>query len=310
MSESKCKIKTTDEPGIYEGLRALWCEVFGDEPEYVDAFYDNFGEDIKGYAVTDESGRVTSALTCYLCGSFRGQPAYVSYAVCTAEDKRRCGLGAMLVSHVRENILKKGGVSIISPAEPSLAAWYAGLGYEPYFFAPRFTIFAADDDGEYEDFGGYDIDIAGSEAFEPFDPGIRLKPADRDTYNKYREAFLSNRPHVELSSAMLRLIESGCGDDGGLFIINGGDAICDMETVRNGSLVLSEFILSPVLEELSLEIAEEITGGIARQMDAYEVTYTAPGSRGCQSMAAGVEPFDYEEEGYEYSSAYFGFPIE
>ena len=28
----------------YEGLRALWCGVFGDGPDYVDAFYENFGE--------------------------------------------------------------------------------------------------------------------------------------------------------------------------------------------------------------------------------------------------------------------------
>ena len=37
----------------YEGLRALWCEVFGDTPAYVDAFYKNFEDDITGYAVIE-----------------------------------------------------------------------------------------------------------------------------------------------------------------------------------------------------------------------------------------------------------------
>ena len=310
MTDKRYIIKTTDDSSVYEGLRALWCEVFGDAPDYVDAFYENFGEDIKGYAVTDESGRVLSALSCYLCGSFRGQPAYVSYAVCTSPGSRGRGLAGMLVTHVREAVLKESGVSIVSPAEPSLEGWYAGLGYEPYFYAPRFTLFTADDDEEYEDFGDYDIDIGDSEAFEAFNPGVNMQPADRDTYNKYREAFLANRPHVELSGAMLRQIESECGDDGGLYVINGGDAICDIETVKNGSLIMTEFLLSPVLEELSLEIDVEITVAAARQAGAFEVTYTRPGSLGCQSMAAGVKPFDYEEEGYEYGSAYFGFPIE
>ena len=310
MPDKRYIIKTTDESGVYEGLRALWCEVFGDAPGYVDAFYENFGEDIKGYAVTDEGGRVLSALTCYLCGSFRGQPAYVSYAICTLPDHRGRGLGAMLVSQVRDAVLEKGGVSVISPAEPSLEAWYGDLGYEPYFFAPRFTLFAADDDEEYEDFDDYDIDIGDSEAFEAFSPGIDMKPAGRDIYNKYREAFLVNRPHIELSGRMLKMIESECGEDGGLYVINGGDAICDIETAEGGSLVMTEFILNPVLEELSLEIDAEITVAAARQTGAFEVTYGRPGSLGCQSMAAGVKPFDYEEEGYEYSSAYFGFPIE
>ena len=304
------EIKTTDESGVYEGLRDLWCEVFGDDPAYVDDVYEILGEDIRGYAVTDESGKVLSALSCYRCGSFRGQDAYVSYAVCTAPEQRGSGLGAMLVSRVKEAVLKEGGISVVSPSEPSLEEWYAGLGYEPFFFAPRFTFFTADDDEEYEDFDDYDIDIGDSEAFEAFNPGVSLEAADRDTYNRYREAFLANRPHIELSDRMLRLVEYECYEDGGLFVINGGDAICDISTAEGGSLVMTEFILSPVLEELSLEIDMEITVAAARQAGAFEVIYSTPGSLGCQSMAAGVKPFDAEEEGYEYSKAYFGFPIE
>ena len=35
MTENSFEIKTTAESGIYEGIRDLWCEVFGDEPQYV-----------------------------------------------------------------------------------------------------------------------------------------------------------------------------------------------------------------------------------------------------------------------------------
>ena len=304
------EIKTTAESGIYEGIRELWCEVFGDEPGYVDGVYGNFGEDIKGYAVTGEGGRVVSALTCYRCGSFRGKDVYVSYAVCTAPDHRGQGLAGLLVRHVMDDVLAGGGISLVSPLDGKLADWYGQLGYEPYFYAPRFTLFTADDDEEYEDFDDYDIDIGDAEAFEAFRPGIDLKPADTETYNRYREAFLTGRPHIELSGRMLRQIEGECYADGGLFVINGGDAICDISTAEGGSLIMTELILNPVLEELSLEIDSEIAVAAARQAGAFEVTNSMPGSLRCQSMAAGVEAFDPEEEGYAYSSAYYGHPIE
>ena len=310
MTTEGFSIKTSEDRAVYEGLRSLWCECFGDEPGYVDWYYEVFGDDVKGYAAVDEEGRVCSALISFLCGTFEGRPAYVTYAVCTAPEYRGRGLAAMLVDHVKEAVLKEGGISIVSPAGPSLEAYYAELGYEPYFWAPRITLLTEDDDEEYEDFTDYDIDIGPDEAFETLVPGISLKAADRDLYNRYREAFLTGRPHVELSDAMLRLVESECDDDGGMFVINGGDAICVINSSAGGSLVMAEFILSPALGEFSLEIDTEIARGAARQYGAYEVTYSMPGSLRCQALAAGVRPIDAEQEGYVYSKAYFGFPIE
>lgn len=308
MAENRYEIHTTDDAGIYEGLRALWCEVFGDEPEYVDGTYEILGEDIKGYAVTDEDGKVVSALTSYICGSYMGKPAYVSYAVCTAPDHRGSGLAARLVELAKEDALAKGGISLVSPSEPSLEAWYGELGYEPHFYASACTLFALeDDDEEYEDFDEYDLDMGEGEGAEPFRPGIDLKAVDRKLYNKYREAFLADRPHIELSDAMLKLAEFDCEEDGGLFVINGGDAICTITTAKGGSLVMAEFILSPVLEELSLEIDSEITTVLARQLGDYEVTYSMPGARSCQAMAAGLEAAPEESE--PLKEAYYGFPI-
>ena len=305
-------VKKNDPEDAYAGLRALWCDTFGDEPGFVDTFYDTFGENIKGYAAVDEEGRVCSSLTSFLCGTFEGKPAYISYAVCTAPDQRGRGLASQLIERAKEDALKDGGISVVSPAEPSLEAYYEERGYEPFFFAPRISLFTADDDDEYEDFSDYDIDIGDDEAFEAFAPGVSLKAADTDLYNRYREAFLANRPHIELSDDMLRMVGSDCEDDGGFFVINGGDAICVITTAKSGSMIMPEFILSPALEELSLEIDAEITVALARQAGAFEVTYSRPGSLGCQAMAAGITAGeeDYEEKGYEYSKAYFGFPIE
>ena len=47
--EKEFRLKIADNNDEYEGLRTLWCEVFSDEPAFVDAMYANFGEDISGY---------------------------------------------------------------------------------------------------------------------------------------------------------------------------------------------------------------------------------------------------------------------
>lgn len=309
-------IETVSDAPKYEGLRALWCEVFGDSPEYVDAFYGNFDGDIRGYAAVDAKGEVCSALTLFLCGTFEGRPVYVSYAVCTAPAHRSRGLAAALVTHAKDEVLKKGGISIVSPAEPQLEAYYESLGYEPHFFASCISLLTEDD----EDFEIYDIfEDAGyeeedDEPFEPLIPALEIKSADMPTYRRYREAYLSDRPHIELSEAMLNLVESECEPEGGFRVINDGDAICVINASARGSLVMSEFILSPALEELSLEIDEEIAVAAARQLDAAEVTYIAPGMQRCQAMAAGIQASDDEEasaeKGYIYGEAYYGFPIE
>ena len=160
MSENDFTIRIAD-PGTpaYEGLRSLWHETFGDPPEYVDAFYGCFGSDIKGFAVTDSRGRVCSALSCYVCGSFEERPVYVSYAICTAEELRGRGLAGMLTGHVRDTVLSRGGISIVSPAERSLEAFYERLGYEPFFYASEQAAAAdGDEDGGFEDGDGFEGD--------------------------------------------------------------------------------------------------------------------------------------------------------
>ncbi len=291
----------------YEGLRALWCAVFGDDPSYVDAFYENFGRDIKGFIVAGPDGSICSALTCYLCGDYEGRPVYVSYAVCTREDMRGQGLGAMLTAHVRDAVTAAGGISLVSPAEPSLEEFYAGLGYEPWFPVIERAVMSPEfDDEEYDDFDEFDLDF-GDDGGGTFAPEMDLEQLTPEKYNKYREAFLSVRPHVELSEAMLRLAAAETAGGHGLYSINRGDAICAMNEAGPGRVVLAELILNPVLQELSLDIDGEIAAMIAKQFRAAETVYRMPGAGGCQSMAAGMRRMENEEE---FGEPYFGFPVD
>lgn len=304
-------IKTTDDPGVYEGLRELWCETFGDVPEYVDFTYDNFGGDIRGYAAVDRDGRVASCLTLYKCGTFEGRPVYVSYSVCTREGSRGLGLAGSLSKAVMEDVIEQGGISIVSPAERSLEGFYAGLGYEPYFFVSERAVMSPDFDAdEFDDFDDYDMDFGGDE-FEAVAPRLDLKRIDAGAYGRYREAFLSGRPHVELSPDMLRLAEAESMDGHGLYSINGGDAVCTVEEAGPARVVLTELLVSPVLLEISGDIDSEIASMIAKHFDAAETVYRTPGWGRCQTMAAGLPADkDKEEPGYIFEEAYYGFPVE
>ena len=297
----------------YQELRALWCEVFDDTPEYVDTFYENFGDDIRGYAAVDETGEVCSAVTCHPCGTYRGRPVYVSYAICTRKEKRGQGLAAMLTSFVRDKVAEAGGISILSPAEPSLVSYYAGLGYEPHFFAVKRAAMSPEFDlEEFDDFDEFDIDIEGADP-TPFRAQIDLKRMPAETYNRYREAFLAGQPHIEPSEEMLRLIESESMNGSGLYSVNRGDAICAVRYADPVKVVLTELILNPVLKELSFDIDSEIASMIARHFGAAETLFITPGQGGCQGLACGLpqeSEEQTEEHEYYYEKPYYGFPIE
>ena len=297
----------------YEGLRSLWCEVFGDAPDYVDRFYENFDADIVGYVVTDETGTVCSALTCHLCGTYESLPVYVSYAVCTREDFRGQGLASKLISFVRDKVIDAGGLSIVSPAEPSLVSYYAELGYEPHFFTAERAVMSPEFDfEEYDDFDEFDLDIEGADP-TPFRAQIDLQPIPAEKYNKYREAFLAGQPHIEPSSEMLSLIESESMNGCGLYLINRGDAICAIGHADPASVIITELILNPVLKELSLDIDTEIASMTAKSFGSAETMFATPGFGRCQGMICGLpqknaEPDDEYE--YYYEKPYYGFPVE
>ncbi len=314
MDTKGFSIKTAEYGSVeYEGLRSLWCEVFGDTPAYVDAFYKNFEDDITGYAVIDEAGRVCSALTCHLCGTYGEKPVYVSYAVCTRSDMRGQGLAAKLISFVRDKVLESGGVSIVSPAEPSLISYYAELGYEPHFFAAeRAAVSPEFDLEEYDDFDEFDLDIEGADP-TPFRAELDMQGIPAEKYNIYREAFLAGQPHIEPSGEMLSLIASESMDGCGLYSVNRGDAICAVSHADPVRVVVTELILNPVLKELSLDIDNEIASMIAKYFGAAETMFVTPGYGRCQGMICGLSHECKEqdtENDYYYEKPYYGFTIE
>lgn len=301
QENSDIRIEIADTDVKYKGLRALWCEVFGDSEAYVDSFYALFGDDIKGYVAVNAEGEVLSALSCYRSGEFEGRDVYVSYAVCTREDSRSFGLASFLCNHVKDLVIARGGLSLVSPAEASLEAFYEKIGYKRCFFSSEKAVLSPEfDSEEMIDDDGLDLDF-GDEEFKPAIPAFDMECIGRELYNRYRESFLAETPHISLSPAMLSLAESESEGGRGLYVLNRGDAICAVNGSSGGRLVLAELIVNPLLREYSYDIDSEIASLIASHCSAYEAQYRTPGMGSCQSMIAG-ECGD--------GPAYFGFPID
>lgn len=316
MPIQKFIIETADTDSKYEGLRDLWCRVFGDEPGYVDYVYSLFGEDITGYVICNDERKVVSALTRYRCGDLDGTPVYVSYAVCTDPEYRGLGLGGRLTGYVRSVVTGArgsmisiegapqteglGSISLVSPAEDSLIGFYRDLGYGQSCFADVISICPGDDDEAEEFILGEDDD------FDAFEPEFRVKSAAASEYNMYREAFLRDKAHVSMSGPMLDLIRAESLEGNGLLVINGGDAICAVSACEEGILTAAEYIVNPMLsafsEEIHFELAEQLAAYYgADKFAARMPALTLTGKRRLQSMAAGSR---------DNPEFYFGFPID
>ena len=363
------RVETVDSKDKYEGLRDLWCRVFGDEPGFVDFFYESFGGDIRGYVIRNDAGKTISALTCFRCGVFRDQPVYVSYAICTDPEYRGQGHAAALTEYVRSIVTAPrgtvihgeddglpaaeglGGISLVSPAEESLIGYYDRLGYRETFFVDEHAVHAGEEElPEEEDWAvgaeageqsayietseqsaaadtrfwglGPDgnADFLDEENGEAFEPELSVESVSGSMYNRYREEFLAGVPHVEMSPEMMEFLR--VDGDGGLLVINAGDAVCrvayagaedadsseihDEETgAQLRTVMLDELLVNPQLKAFSEEIEEEIALRIAEHFGAETLVYRTPGSGRCQSMSSSANGEEAAAEG-----AYFGFPIE
>ena len=304
------RIETADTKEKYEGLRTLWCEVFNDEPSFIDGMYSFFGanpkegiytsDNIKGYLCLSDEGFAVSALTCFRCGDLDGTASYTSYAICTDPECRGLGFAGSLVEHVRDIVLESGGVSVISPAEPSLENFYSAHGYEAFFMAESDKVKADDEEAFIfdEEDGEYD----------KVNPAFKMKKLSASEYNDYRESFLGDRPHIFLNEYMINLVyDESRRPDGssGLMLINDGDAICALGETGEDEIEISELLVNPALLDFSPEIASEIALRVAAHFGKKAAIYTAPGRDKCQSMIAGRNNLTDEN----ITEAYYGFPI-
>ena len=306
------KIAKNDE-SEYRELRKLWCDVFGDDSEYVDSVYDSL--DAYGWVALSDD-RAVSALTVFEIGCLDGRTVSCIYAVCTHPDYRSRGYARELIRTAVAAIEAEGKLAIVSPASESLVKYYANLEFCNNSYACGKSVCLYAEDGEIENVN-YEPEITSDEEESIPEIELKLQAVDAATYGEYREQFLFEYNHIRLHNKFLEFIKEDSYAGQGMLLVNGGDAICVLNGCEGGELRLAELIVNPELARFSSEIDEQIATGMAELFEADKITYRMPvleADHNCadhdtntsnklyiQSMLSGCD----EEE-----NIYFGFPMD
>ena len=181
-------------PQDAEQLKGLWCDVFGDPPELVDAFLSLLPEMGCG-CVAEHDGRILGA--AYLIHGFTLlRPGETSlrcgylYAVAVRPEARGRGLGAA-VSRGAAELGRLHGAELICtlPAEESLYGWYGEILSLTHTSTRRV----------------FSLDAL---------PAV-AQPLEADEYLRRREALLCNIPHVLPNDAVMDFEAALCRISGG-----------------------------------------------------------------------------------------------
>jgi GNAT superfamily N-acetyltransferase len=189
-----------------EALRALWQVAFGDDPSYIDSFFETFLTSENACVVAEVDGQVVSAM--YIIPGYTLYPyrkntlsgAY-TYALATLPAYRGQGIGKAVYQAANQRALAQADVACVLPAEQSLYPFYeAAAGAAPlsYVKEARFT---------REELKGLPAGMA-----------ARI-PALK--YAGMREMLLGGMPHVTFPTELFELME-GSGAD--FFVLEGGIA--------------------------------------------------------------------------------------
>ncbi|MBQ7523134.1 MAG: GNAT family N-acetyltransferase [Oscillospiraceae bacterium] len=119
-------------------LTDLWQAVFGDTPEEIAPFFQHVFPQSVGFCVRVDSS-LGGMVFCVPCDVVRGEATFrcgYLYALGVREDLRGQKLGRTLADAVRRYAEEEKLAAVLTlPAEPSLFAYYADLGYQPWSWA-------------------------------------------------------------------------------------------------------------------------------------------------------------------------------
>ncbi len=263
-----------------EEFDALWAKVFGDDQDLIVGFFLNFSREIRAYGLWQDN-QLISALTQFLMGRLvlpdmdaadSSRDVYVSYAICTDPDARGQGAGSEITRYAGEEILKRGSLSVLSPAEESLINFYQPMGYRSLFPAQ------------------YGSAVSGTIGDLLFDH----IPAEE--YNRLREEFLSKRPHIALSQKALRLVQFFSWEENGFYAVRrlgqegvvietsvidaAKDTTIEAITVlgldEEGNPLLQEILVSPSSSLTTADIAGAFAAVFGHRFESPKLNWRAP----------------------------------
>ncbi len=120
-----------------EDLQALWQEVFGDDPQFIQDFFRYCCKPENRFVIKDDKKVISMAylIPCTYCSKGQEYKAYYFYAAATHPDNRGRGYMASLIQYVKQVATERGiDLIFLVPAETGLFTYYENLGFQPALY--------------------------------------------------------------------------------------------------------------------------------------------------------------------------------
>lgn len=217
-------------PDEAEEQKRLWKQAFGDDPRYIDWFYQCCWHP-ENMLLLLEDGNLASMLALLPHGltlpNGAEVTAYYVYALATDAAVRSKGYGRQLLHYVDDHLKALGADCVtVVPAEPSLFKFFGTVGFAPGFSTRK-------------------VELLRDESKEP-QPGDQVFPATPEEYNAIRNRLLAGTPAVTYDTELVRYQEGMCRlSGGGLYrILAGGVEGCAaVEYADEDSVLFKELLL-------------------------------------------------------------------
>ena len=212
-------------PGDEPGLKALWRDVFQDDQERIDGFFEKLYTPGMAQVYLAE-GRIVSAAYILKIGDFISEgnwtPCRVIHALGTHPSFRGRGFGGKVLASAVEEATRSG-LGAVCPTEPSLFAWFEKFGFSPVFGAMT------------QDCADVEIPLHGSAAV------VTVRG-----YAALREELLHGRAYIDVDMRALEYQELLCKrSGGGLFYLVSDGVRCCAAVEKAGERALIRELIVP-----------------------------------------------------------------
>ncbi len=212
-------------PGDEAALKRLWSDVFRDDPEHIDSFFEKLYAPGMAWVYLAD-GEIVSAAYILKIGDFISEgswtPCRIVHALGTHPAFRGRGYGGkVLAAAVQE--ATRSGLGAVCPTEPSLFGWFEKFGFRPAFAAM------------VQDCSDVEIPLHGSAAL------VTVRG-----YAALREELLHGREYIDVELRALEVLERKYRrSGGGLYYLVSDGARCCAAVEKEGERALIRELIVP-----------------------------------------------------------------
>ncbi len=124
-------------PAEYPALQKIWCACFGDTPDSVGFFFENYLPHCRVLTARADGIAVGGVylISASVKDGVETRPAFYVYALGVLPAYRSQGIGSAIMNYILTLAKNENAVCLLSPAAPDLVPYYSHLGMRETYFA-------------------------------------------------------------------------------------------------------------------------------------------------------------------------------